>query len=97
MRIGGMHTSIAPAAIRLLFVKNSPCRLLKAEVIGRFEPVSMRNRAQKKSLYMKVNSSVAMAARAGRQSGRITLHQIRKTFAPSTSADSVISLVIVFM
>ena len=46
---------------------------------------------------MKVNSSVAMAASAGRHRGKMTLHQILKTLAPSTSADSVISFVIVFM
>ena len=66
-------------------------------MIGRLSPVLSKTSAQKKSLYMKVKSNVAMAASAGRHNGRITLHQIRKTLAPSTSADSVISLVIVFM
>src|SRR5258705_13921289 len=97
MMIGGMHTSIAPAAIRLLFVKNSPDRLLRAVVIGRFAPVSMRNRAQKKSLYSNLNSSVARSARTGRHSVRITLHQMRKTFAPATIAYSLIALGIGFM
>ena len=41
---------IAPAAIRLLSVKNWPCRLLSADVIGRLSPVVIRTRAQKKSL-----------------------------------------------
>ncbi len=46
---------------------------------------------------MNVNSSVASAARAGRQSGMTTAPQIRNTDAPSTSAASVSSLDSVFM
>ena len=46
---------------------------------------------------MNVNSSVASAASAGRQSGMITLRQIRRTLAPSTRAASVSSCEIVFM
>ena len=46
---------------------------------------------------MNVNSSVAIAASAGRHSGSTMFHQIRSTCAPSTIADSVISLEIVFM
>src|SRR6266699_4294379 len=95
--IGGRHARIAAAVITLKLATNSPCRLFSALVIGRLEPVEMRIKAQKKSLYIKVKSSVAIAASAGRHSGRITLHQMRSTLAPSTSADSVISLVIVFM
>src|SRR5512140_864699 len=46
----GIATRMEPAAIRLLFVKNSPWRLFRADVIGYFAPVFMRIRAQKKSL-----------------------------------------------
>src|SRR5216684_4927344 len=97
MMIGGMHASSAPAAMRLLLTKNSPWRLFSALVIGRLSPDFNRIKAQKKSLYMNVKSRVAIAASAGRHNGKITLHQIRNTLAPSTRADSVISFVIVFM
>src|SRR6266849_947442 len=97
MMIGGMHASSAPAAMRLLLTKNSPARLFSALVIGRLSHDFSRISAQKKSLYMKVKRRVAIAASAGRQSGSTTLHQILSTLAPSTSADSVISFVIVFM
>src|SRR5260370_34051923 len=97
-RRGGQTVpNMAAGAMRLLLTKNSPWMLLSALVIGRLSPVFRSSNAQKKSLYMNVNRSVAIAASAGRQSGRITLHHIRRMLAPSTSADSVISLVIVFM
>ena len=46
---------------------------------------------------MNVNSRVASAASAGRQSGMITAAQMRSTLAPSTRAASVSSLDSVFM
>ena len=46
---------------------------------------------------MNVNSSVASAAIAGLQSGRMTLKYWRKTPAPSTRAASVSDFGIVFM
>ena len=97
IKSGGMAASMAPAATRLLLTKNSPWRLLRALVIGRLSPLFINMSAQKKSLYMKVNSSVPTAANAGLQSGSITLHQMRRMLAPSTRADSVISLLMVFM
>ena len=48
--IVGIATSSAPAASRLLFVKNWPWRLLSADVIGRRSPLFISIRAQKKSL-----------------------------------------------
>src|SRR5260370_40314793 len=97
MRVGGGGASNAPAAMRLLLTKNSPWMLLRALVIGRLSPVFRSISAQKKSLYMKVNRSVAMAASAGRQSGRITLHQIRRMLAPSSSAYRLIPFLGAFM
>src|ERR1700694_2744360 len=97
MRMGGTAARGVSAAMRLLLTKNSPWRLLRALVMGRLSPVFSSSSAQKKSLYMKVNRGVAIAASAGRQRGRITLHQIRRMVAPSTSADSVLSFVLVFL
>jgi hypothetical protein len=46
----GIAVISAPAASRLLSVKNSPWRLFSAAVIGRFEPFWIRISAQRKSL-----------------------------------------------
>jgi hypothetical protein len=46
----GRATRRAPAASRLLSVKNWPDRLFSADVIGNFEPVRRSRMPQKKSL-----------------------------------------------
>ena len=46
----GIAASRAPAAIRLLSVKNTPWRFFSAAVTGNLSPVGISTRAQKKSL-----------------------------------------------
>ena len=87
----GIAASIEPAAIRLLSVKKTPSRFASARRDRPLVAGLDQHDRPEEVVVDQVNSSVASAASAGRQSGRMMPKNCRATPAPSTRAASVSS------